>query len=517
MTKIPSIRLLVLGGILGGAITASAEDVVWINELESNPKLVNKEIVVEGRFQQRGVGTDLDQIRLRNSKVSFHLAPEAERKFPSNMRFIRVVGTLTKSGDNISLRVKSWSRINTTDDDRYQDVAAAIGPTDSRAWYDLADRTTRLAEFHDDTDLRGLARVARVGGFRAEEAAIRNTQPDALLALADRATVVGLDAEGSRRMRHKALRWQFNRLREAKPTTSDWSKLAERISELLPGAQVPLKPADSDSVKKYLANPIETYDETPHVRAAADREFWIDATVRSLQAASDQPNANLAQLAADAKRLIPERQEIGRDLLRRWADSEAARITTLPPASQVFRLADVFKTDLDDPKRGDEVIRQWLDTRRKRLSTKDADGRVQLAKLYRTRLGDDETARALLLEAVNIEADLPEAAEQLKSLGYMKGPSGWVSSGDSSVAAKQGMATQSERLLKLGMTPAQVRERVGDPKAEDKIRFTDRTADGRRVVVEQWVYRGPSDLYVTFQVSSASDVRVIAINTHSQK
>jgi hypothetical protein len=518
MNKNRFIRLIVVVGSLGGSATASAEDVVWINELESNSKLVGKEIVVEGRFQQRGVGTDLNQIRLKNSKVSFHLAPEADRRFPSGMRFIRVVGTMTKSGDTLSMRVKSWSRINATDEDRYQDIAGGIGPTDSRVWYDLAERTTKLAEFYDEADLRTLARDARVSGFRAEESSVRTTQPDALLALADRAVDLGLDAEESGRMRHKALRWEFDRLHGGNPTASDWSKLADRIAELLPGAKTPLKPADSDAVAKYRANPLESYEQTPRIRPMADREFWIDATTRALRVASELSNANLSQLAADAKRLLPDRQEVGRELLRKWAESEAARISTLPPASQVFRLADVFKTELGDEQRAQDVIRQWLEARRKRLSAKDADGRVRLAKEYRARLRDDETARTLLLEAVRIEADLPEAAEALKSLGYIKGPNGWVPSRDASATGKQVVANRpSDRLLRIDMAPAQVKEILGEPKAEDKIRFTDRAKDGRRIVIEQWLYRLPPDLYVSFKVASPSDVRVIAINTQSQK
>jgi len=67
------------------------------------------------------------------------------------------------------------------------------------------------------------------------------------------------------------------------------------------------------------------------------------------------------------------------------------------------------------------------------------------------------------------------------------------------------------------MTPNQVREILGEPQAEDMIRFTDRDKDGKRVVIEQWTYRLPPDLYVTFRVTSPSDVRVIAINTQSQK
>jgi hypothetical protein len=501
-------------------VRAAAEEVVWINELESNPKLIGPEIVVEGRFQQRGVGTNLDQIRLKNSKVEFHLLPEADRKLPSNIRFIRLVGTLTRSDGTLKMRVKSWSKTTATDEDRYGDVAQRIGTTDSRAWYELADRTKRLAEFYGEDPLRALAREARVNGFRAEEAALRSSQPDELLALADRAADVGLDAEESRRMRHKALRWQFDRLKEGSAVASEWLKLSDRVAELLPGAKVPLSPADSEAVNKYRAKPIEAYDLTPRIRPMADRDLWIDAASRSLLIASEQSNADLAKLAADAKRLMPDRPEVGRELLRKWAESEAARISALPPASQVRRLADTFENELGDPQRAQEVLRLWLETRRKRLSAKDADGRVRLAKDYRSFpfLKDDDVAGKLLLEAIGIEVDLPEAVEALKSLGYVKGPNGWIRGNDPSLKGSPGTTNPpSDRLPKKDMTPKQVSDILGDPKPEDKIRYTNRDQNGNRVVIEQWTYRGPPDLHIIFRVSTPSDVRVIAINTQSQK
>jgi len=509
--------------LVGAAYPASttAQELVWVSELESNPKLIGREVVVEGIFQGH-VGTNLDQIKLKNcnvKKIEFRLGPEVDRNFSSNMRWIRLTGKLTLADGKLVMRVSSWSKINTTDEDRFQDVAQTIGATDHRAWMELADRTARLAEFYDDKALRALVREARASGFRAEEAGLRSNQTDELLALAGRAATVGVDAEESRRMRHKALRWQFDRIVESNAKASEWVKLADRIAELLPGANVPLKPADVDAVNKYRAAPIEAYDMTLRIRPMADREFWIEAITRSLRSASEQPSADIEQLAADAERLLPDRPELGRELLKKWAESEAARIESLPPASQVLRLADVFKNKLGDRQRAQEVIRLWLDTRRKRLSAKDADGRVRLAKEYRARLEDNETARTLLLDAVRIESDLPEAAEQLKSLGYVKGPSGWIPSSDPSLHTRPEVTDRSgDRLLKKDMTPAQVKEILaGEPKPEDKIRFTDRDKDGRRIVVEQWTYRGARDLCVSFRINSASDIRVIAINTPSQK
>jgi hypothetical protein len=152
-----------------------------------------------------------------------------------------------------------------------------------------------------------------------------------------------------------------------------------------------------------------------------------------------------------------------------------------------------------------------------KLSARDADGRVRLAKDYKSDVGDLDTAVKLLLEATQIEADLPEAAEELKSLGYTRGPQGWVRGRDSDSPAKSEAAGSSRtRSPQIDMTAEQIREILGSPLPQEITRFTDRRG-GRQVVLEQWTFRGPKDLYVTFQVISSTESRVIAITSPSQK
>src|SRR5262245_52507100 len=101
---------------LAGPVAACAEEIVWVSDLEAMPQLVGKEIVVEGRFQGH-VGASLDQIRLKNcnpDRIEFRLEPDADRKFPSNMPYIRLAGTLIRSGDKLVMRVKSWSKTKAT-------------------------------------------------------------------------------------------------------------------------------------------------------------------------------------------------------------------------------------------------------------------------------------------------------------------------------------------------------------------------------------------------------------------
>jgi hypothetical protein len=513
---IPRVLATSLSLWLLAAASDVAEEVVWVTEIDSTPSLVGKDVVLEGRFL--GVfGATRDQIRLKNlnpDRVELRLDRDTDRKFPSALRFIRVEGRLSESGGKLLLVVKMWSKITATDEDRYRDSARRIRDDDHQAWYELGRRTQRLAEFYGEDSLKALASEARIRGFHAEEVVLRPTQPAELLALADRVAEVGLDAEEARRMRHKALRWKLDSLirgESAKP--AQWSGLADSVAELLPGARTPLTVADSKIVQQYRNKPVDVYDATPKARDACDRELWTDAMVRQMTAKAAEPEADLAGLASQANKFLPDRPEIGRQFLQQWAEREAARVTTPLPAAQVRKLAETFRVDLGDPKRGYEVLRQWLDARRKKLSARDADGRVRLAKDYRAELKDDETAVALLLEAVQIEADLPEAATELGRLGFAKSPTGWVRSNDPSAAAP---ANAGSRLPEKNMTFEQVRNIMGDPRPADRARYAFRR-NGKLTVTEQWIYRGPPDLCVTFVIMPDNDARVIAINTPPQK
>jgi hypothetical protein len=318
-------------------------------------------------------------------------------------------------------------------------------------------------------------------------------------------------------MRHKALRWRFDSTpRQAKP--SDWFDIAAAIEQMLPGAQTPLTPADSKLVEQYKSKPGQVYDTMPRGRDTCDRAFWLDAISVGMVAQANEQNADLEKLANDAAKRLPDRPELGRDFLRQWAEREVAQGLIAQPPAFVRRIAKTFSTQLGSPERAREVLKNWLNERRTRLGPRDADGRVRLANDYRLDLNDDDSAAKLLLEAVQIESNLPEAAKVLTALGYIRTETGWKRATESELAAAAATARgpTANRLPEKNMTAEQVRSIMGEPQSGDKIRLAYRH-EGRLLVREQWTYRGPPDIYVTFVVSSSGDARVIAINTPSQK
>ena len=61
-------------------------------------------------------------------------------------------------------------------------------------------------------------------------------------------------------------------------------------------------------------------------------------------------------------------------------------------------------------------------------------------------------------------------------------------------------------------TVDQVRKRLGEPRPEDVLRIG--TAGQ---VVLQWVYRGPTDIYVTFRLNGSSIPMVMSVQTQNKK
>jgi hypothetical protein len=331
--------------------------------------------------------------------------------------------------------------------------------------------------------------------------------------LAERVAEAGF-ADDSRRMKHKALRWQFGALAASGAGPKAWEILAAQIAKLLPGSPVPAQSVDLSLVNRYASsdNPIEVYDANPAARDTFDREFWIAATIRRLLAEAEMPSTDLARLSDQAKQVLPDRPEVWQQLLGKWADGEARNLASLGDR-QVHNLIKVFRTDLGKPDRANALLRQWLGSQRRKLDRRDVESRYQLAHDYRVELRDDATAAELVSEALKIDTDpvRQPALEELKALGFVKGPRGWMRS-DSALnpVPVQEPAVAPDTLPKPGMTADQVRKLLGEPKSEDILRVG--TAGQ---VVEEWIYRAPPDIsiYVVFRLSRTAQPIVLSVHS----
>src|SRR5207245_585722 len=104
--------------------------------------------------------------------------------------------------------------------------------------------------------------------------------------------------------------------------------------------------------------------------------------------------------------------------------------------SEVDALAKVYRDRLHQPERAQALYRAWLDDQRnRRLSPRDAEGRIALAEQYENLLDDRTTAVALLRAAWSIDPQSREVADAFRSRGFRKLNGAWVEPGKSSTVA----------------------------------------------------------------------------------
>lgn len=474
-------------------------DEAWIGNLEKDPKLVGQRLTIEGRVNAKFGG---DRIALKNSSVQFQLERDLASRWPNSARHVRLEGTLNLAGGKLVFLVRQVTELP-SDADRHRAEAGQLKPTVAAGWYDLADRTERLAKFYDDAELRSLAQSARQTGFQAEIAAVNSNQSAELLALADRAAQFGLTDDAVRAMRHRALCWRLAALRKQSPTAVDWLNFAKEVTRRLPGASVAVTAESIREVERYRSNPHTMYESEPASRPVFERILWGDAMVEYFVRESSAAGANLYQWADRASAELPDYPHVGREYLTRAAEADAKRVGELP-AARVRELAQLFRDRLQNEARAQEMLRSWLSGRRSELPPRDADGRVRLAQDYLADLRDRSAAAGLYIEALQLAPTSQSARDALVELGYRETATGWVQNAPETPSKAAAPVTGPPR---NGMTPTQVLQAMGSE--PDRIA---RVGAGSQLV-EQWIYKGPPAIYINFISSAGSGARVVQVRT----
>jgi hypothetical protein len=500
-----SCAVALLAAALPAAPQADADpSLVWIGDLESDPKLLGKKLVVEGRFSAR---LGRDRVALKKTPVQFQLADEeVASRWPSSARNVRLEGTLSRSGNQFVFTVRRVTQV-ASDADRHRTEASQLKDVKAAAWYALADRTERLARFYDDSELTRLAVEARQAGFRVEVAALREPQVAELLQLAARAAKIGFPEEEARRLRHQAMRWRYNARQRESADANAWQQVADELAQLLPGAQKPMKSDDLQFAEEYRRRPYTLYDSTPELRDVLERMLWCDAFGQRLRSEAAAPGGDLYKLAELAGKQMPDVPAVWRDFLTRALEADARQLESLTP-TRVRELAGAFRDRLGNAARADELLRTWLGGRRRALRPNDAEGRVRLARDYLADLRDDATAARLLADALAADSGQTAARELLEQMNYRQTSNGWVKNAPPP-AAPPVAAVAVSGPPREGMSAEQVRQAMGGN--PDRIARLG-TAGG---LIEQWVYKGPPAIYINLKVEGPA-AKVVAVRTISR-
>src|SRR5262249_20148132 len=138
------------------------------------------------------------------------------------------------------------------------------------------------------------------------------------------------------------------------------------------------------------------------------------------------PDVGAAGARADeAAEQLPERPDLPTRLLETAIAAARKELGTLRQ-DEVRRLAEVYRARLRRPDDARQVLRDWLELKRSKLSETDAEGRVALAGLYEDMVQDRVTAVALLRKAWDIDPSSRETAEAFRNRGFRKEKDRWV-------------------------------------------------------------------------------------------
>lgn len=468
-----------------GPATPLAAEVLEVHELSARLADYGRgRLTIVGRFRSAAAGT----IRLVDSALVCRLAPTARLPRPAPPH-LELSGHFEPEGSEWVFLVEHAGRAPS----EAQEFAARrgrIAADNPGSLYALATWARRRANWYRDAELEGLGVAAAREGLDAQ---IRpaHVRRDAarLLWLAQWAEWGGWEPEAIQSLRHEALALAL--ARSEPPTPVAWRREARRVRRWLPGTDGAWPPEQAFDQASYLADPLTAYGQLPReLRPRAHRLLWSECVEREILAEAAQPRADLLELAARAERDLPDRPELPRDLRLREARGWAAR----PQELTRGRLLEIAArlTEAGQAAEAEAAIQDWLAAERRRLTARDALGRMRLAEDYRALAHDDATAGRLALEAWDLSPELARAAKLLAELGYQRLGSRWQR--PEQLTPSQLQAVRSGRAasaVTVGASEQTVVERLRRP---DRVA---RTVTGRQIT-EQWIYEGPPrlDLYL---------------------
>jgi hypothetical protein len=220
-----------------------------------------------------------------------------------------------------------------------------------------------------------------------------------------------------------------------------------------------------------------------------------------IQKYEQEMDANPSEVFAIARRgadKLARRPELVRRLFEAAARRQQERVAQLSK-DRVAELADVYAKMLDNRAAALQVRRLWLTKREEALGAGDAQGRVELAQLVLDWCNDQPWAARLCIRAYRLEPDATDAAQFLRTkLDYRLTEDGWVPRKAQRAADRE----PSPRQIETGMTPAQVRKILGEPKRIARQVLY-------RRYLEQWIYEDPAHTVVEFDCVKGRPSRVI--------
>jgi hypothetical protein len=463
-------------------------------ELAKNADLIGRELVVDDRLKYFQIhGKIYDEFYLRRTPIPFRLPARLQTDHPPRAVGILVEGVLKRAGDRLVFEVSAYQPL-ASDLDRLKAGIKALPETDYQGRYAWARWAEQRAKAFEDKDLLSLSALVEAEAIHNEAERFTADPVTHWMTLARKARQRNVPEPLPSALAHRA----FNARLSTAKSAEELKALRGDIEAFFPDAT---KPAPSDEGREiwmapYAADPYSTYLKLPPpTRAIFDRRLWAETTQRLFEARAAADPLHALSLADEAETQLPDRPEVAKRLVANGLDRAKEDVGALRQ-TEVEALAKLYRERLNQPAKAKELLRGWLnDRRKKRLSPTDAEGRVLLAAQFQALVQDRETAVALLQEAWRIDPASQEVPEALLRLGLRKVEGQWIDPSRAKAVSAEESApgVVDARSSLLGLDPREVRGRLGGK--PNQIVYSATQGE----VIEQWIYWGPREnQYVNF-------------------
>ncbi len=472
-----SVTALLMVWLVPAAAQTAGEVVIFAHDLKPSDDLLDRPLVVYGRFRTRIQRTEL---RLHHCSIPFLLRrPDL---YPRGADWLYVQGRLTRRNGKVVFDAESVReapapvellRVRLQASDDRQELARLI------------DEAKQLDSLYPDERLSEFVREAQAKIRQLAFAQIKRGDYGALLAYIEKYGDQ-LSADERLVLRHRAFVWMVRELERSPQVAPDqWKSLAEKIAAAFPEAKRPRR-VNPELAKGYSQDPDGYYAANPRLRRDLERLLLVRAYRHYFNARAEQvAPARYLALAEEARRVLPDAPEIAQSLYRQWVDYRRKDLEHLR-RPELRELIDVVRRHLRDPGLAKKLYREWLTAREAELAPDDAVGRLSLARDYEKLLQDRGQAARLLLEAVQLEPSLAEARQRLLEMGYRLRGGQWFEPNGRPVTPAKGRSeapgTRTRGVPRAGDLPSDVRRLMGgEPTRVARLA----TASG---ILEQWVY-----------------------------
>lgn len=489
-----------------GAVHAQAPVEVEPGDLARRKDLIGREVIVDDRVKYfwpipgKGIG----EILLKRTAASVTLPPALRYDSTPTAKAVRVQGILRSDGGKLSIEATKAPELFRSDVDRLKKAIANLAAEDAGSRSGWGDWASRRADDFGDVELRLIADNLQAESIALELRKPGSRTPEAILALAAKARAKKVAEPEPSALVHLAL----NLRSAAAKTEGDFQRLADEIAANLPNSKSPANSAGRLPLDDYAKDPTSVYRSADAMtRAGLDRRLWTEAVADNLRLrAASNPTA-LVELADEAKSRLPEREDVWGDLRRRSIEHSTANVTDLRETA-MKELVRTYRDSLKQPDKAAAILRTWLDHQRKTyLGSNNSEQRVELAEKYFKDLKDRSTAAELLRDALKIEASNREAADLFRRMGYAKVNGEWRDPREPA-AADPGLDSSGKDDPFLGLTPAEVKAQLGEPKYATRI-----ATQGR--VSLQWIYQGAKGMqYIDF-LHRSGDAQPVVVGRFS--